>query len=279
VITDLLLPLGLAFIMFAMGLALVPGDFARVITRPKAMAAGLVARILLLPATAALLILLFEPAPEVAVGLMILAACPGGVTSNFLSYLARGDAALSISLTAVSSLAGALTLPLTVNIALQVFAASEAIEISIARMTIGVLAGMALRHFSPCWAKRLETGARRLSVAVFALIVIGAFASQWGDMARLFAAAGPLAMALNLATVTLGFALAAGLRLNRAQRTAITMECGLQNAGVTIFVAATIMGRPELMIPALIYALWMNVTAVGVIGWELARTQRPAHTH
>lgn len=273
-ITDTLLPAGLAFIMFAMGLALRPADFALVVTRPRAMALGLLCQMALLPVAAFAVVSAFGPAPEFAVGLMILAACPGGITSNLLTHLAGGATALAVSLTAVTSVAGVVTVPLVVNFALIHFGLVEgAVDLPVARMSLGVFAvatlplvlGMVLNAKAPFLAARAELPARRLATGLFALIVIGAFVSQGRVMLDNAAEVLPPALVLNAGAM----AAAAGLSrlggLGRRERLAVVMETGLQNGALGIFVAATLLGSPAMMVPSIVYALAMNVTALGLI--------------
>lgn len=268
--TKLLLPLGLAFIMFAMGLTLQWADFRRVFEAPKAIALGLLCQLVLLPLAAFGLLLLWPLSPEFAVGLMILAASPGGITSNMLTHLARGDTALSISLTAISSLAGVITVPLVVNFALIHFTAAAAMtDIPVARMILGVLVvstlplllGMALNHWRPALAEAVERVARPLSVGVFALIVLWAFVSQWRVMMDNLALIGPSIVALNVLVLAGGYWLAGAQGLARRQTIAIGLEGGLQNGALGIFVAMTLLGNAAMMVPSITYALVMNVTA------------------
>ena len=278
--TKLLLPLGLAFIMFAMGLTLLWGDFRRVFEAPKAMAIGLVCQLLLLPAAAFGLLFLWPLQPEFAVGVMILAAAPGGITSNMLTHLARGDSALSISLTAISSLAGVVTVPLVVNFALMHFSSAESMtDLPVGRMILGVLLvstlplilGMAINHLRPAIAEKIEKVARPMSIGVFALIVLWAFASQWRVMMENIALIGPTIIALNVIILVGGFWLAGTQGLHRRQAIAIAMEGGLQNGALGIFVAMTLLGNAAMMVPSITYALVMNVSAALFILAVLAR--------
>lgn len=278
--TKLLLPLGLAFIMFAMGLTLHWQDFRRVFEAPRAIALGLLCQLVLLPLTAFGLLLLWPLSPEFAVGLMILAAAPGGITSNMLTHLARGDSALSISLTAISSLAGVITVPVVVNLALIHFTAASGLTgLPVWRMILGVLlvstlplvAGMAINHRRPALAEKIEHLARPLSIGVFALIVLWAFASQWRVMMENIADLGAPILALNTLIIIGGYGLAALYGLQRRQAIAIALEGGLQNGALGIFVAMTLLGNGAMMVPSITYALVMNVTAALFILFMLVR--------
>ncbi len=265
-----LLPAGLAFIMFAMGLGLRFSDFKAVLRAPLALFLGLFFQIILLPAAAFALLLIWPLPPEFAVGVMILAACPGGITSNLLTSLARGDTALSISLTAITSLAGMLSVPLIVNFALFFFEQSTRMhDLPVWKMALGVfmvstlpvVAGMALNHGKPAIAAGIKHYARPLATGIFILIVIGAFASQWSVMISGLKIIGKTIITLNAGIMLVSFlgAMAAGLALR--QRIAIAMESGLQNGALGIFVALSLLDNTAMMLPSITYALIMNASA------------------
>ncbi len=278
-ITQLFLPLSLAFIMFAMGLTLVPDDFRRVLVEPKAFAVGAVSQMLVLPAIAFGLVVLWPIDPVLAVGVMILAACPGGVTSNLLTHLVRGDTALSISLTAVISLASVVTIPVIVNFALRWFLGEGGVELPVARSVIGiflittvpVVIGMAVRAKWTAWTTRFEPLARRIATALFVVIVLGAIASQRENLVEFFAQVGPLMLVLNLVMMAVGWYAAVLFRLGEYRGRAISLECGLQNGTMAIFVAATLLGDEVMMMPGAIYGLLMFVTAGVWAGWMVRR--------
>lgn len=278
VISELLLPMGLAFIMFAMGLGLKLGDFTRLARRPRAVALGLFVQMLLLPLLAFALLALFPMRPAYAVGMMILAACPGGVTSNMITHIARGDAALSITLTAISSLAGMVSTPLIVGFALYWFMGQTA-TVPAPKMAIGVflvstlpvITGMAAHHLAPGGAAALERWIRPLALMVFGLIVIAAFASQWRPMLKHIGEIGPLVAMLNVLIMAAGLRLAAWAGLSRPQQVAVAIEGGLQNGALGIFVATTLLASPAMMTPSITYALVMNLSAAAFIAWRLFR--------
>ncbi|MEQ8604358.1 MAG: bile acid:sodium symporter family protein [Marivibrio sp.] len=273
-ITQLFLPAALAFIMVTVGLELSLADFRRVVTQPKAALVGAACQVLLLPAVAFALVSAVDMAPALAVGVMILAACPGGVTSNLLTYLARADTALSVSLTAAISLLSVVTLPLIVGLALAHFtAANEGPEIAVARTVIGVftittvpvLIGMAVKWRFPDAARRMDRIGRPAASVLFVVIVAGAIWSERANVAAYFVQAGPVALALNLCMLGLAAAIARAAALAPAQRAAITLECGLQNGTLAIFVALTLLGSREMMIPGAIYSLIMFPTALAYL--------------
>ncbi len=285
ILTEVFLPLSLAFIMFSMGLALTVGDFRRVVVQPKAFAIGAVAQVILLPVIAYVIVLLWPIDPTLAVGVMILAACPGGVTSNLLTHLAKGDTALSVTLTAVISVVGVVTIPFIVNFALSQFAgATEDVALPIGRTifsiflitTVPVAIGMAVKRLVNRFAGSLEPVARIISTVLFIVIVLGAIAKEWGNLPGYFAEAGSITLVLNLIMMVLGFYIARAFVLGRRQGIAISLETGLQNATLTIFIAATLLGDVRLAIPGAIYGLLMFVTAgVFVVASARAHSQVP----
>lgn len=273
-ITEAFIPAGLAFIMFAMGLKLTPADFRLVLARPKAMAVGLACKMVLLPLLAFAVVTAFKPAPEFAVGLIILAACPGGITANLLTHLAGGATALAVSLTAFTSVVDTLTVPFVVNLALHLFAGqAAAVDLPIGRMSMGLFAvatlpllvGMTINARWPARAARVETGARRIATGLFALIVVGAFASQWQTMWRHAGDVLPPAVLVNVGVMVAALALAHVAGLDRREGIAIVLETGLQNGALGIFVAATLLGSQPMMVPSIVYALVMNVSAIAFI--------------
>ncbi|MCF8197585.1 MAG: bile acid:sodium symporter family protein [Sulfuritalea sp.] len=273
-VVDLMLPLGLAFIMFSLGLTLVVNDFRRVFTRPKAMLIGLFGQMLVVPVFAFSVARIWGLAPEMAVGLMILAACPGGVSSGLLTHLARGETALSISLTAVTSVAAVVTVPFIVDFAMRQFMDSGlSVDFPLLKMvrgvflltTVPVLLGMGVKAWRPKVAQRLERPAGRLATVLFVLIVLATFVSQRHVLIDNLGSVGPAAMLLNLLVLAAGFGMAAAGRLRRRDRIAVATECGLQNAALGIFVAANIMQSPAMTVPSVVYALLMNFGAIGFV--------------
>lgn len=267
-----LLPLGLAFIMFSLGLGLGLADFRRVLAQPRAVVAGMVGQVVVLPAIAFSIASGFQLGPEVATGLMILAACPGGVTAGLVTNLARGDTALSITLTALTSVVAFVTVPLVVGGSLVYFA-GQAILIRLPAgqlagglfllTVLPVAAGMALRQWGP--GLRLERPVKRLATGVFLAIVIATFVNQWDTLVRHFPTVGPATLALNLLTMTAGYGIGRLQELPTASRIAMSMECGMQNSALGITLAVSLLGAPALAIPSVVYALLMNVTALAVI--------------
>lgn len=280
-IADVMLPAALGFIMFALGITLRPADFTRLADRPRAVLAGLVGQQLLLPAFAWTLALAWRLPPEMAVGLVMIGACPGGASSGLITHLARGETALSITLTAITSLTALVSVPLVVNGALHFFlGTATAVELPIGRLvrgvffitTIPVVAGMALRAWRPALAQRLEQPAGRIATVLFLLIVIATFVNQREVLIANMPAVGPAAALLNLASMLAGVGVAAFFGLVRRDAIAIATECGLHNAALGIFLASSILGKPAFAIPSVIYALLMNVGALGLVVFARRQT-------
>ena len=269
IVTQVFLPLSLAFIMFSLGLALVTADFKRVLVQPKDFIIGAISQVIVLPAIAFGLVSVWTLEPALAVGVMILAASPGGVTSNLMTHLAKGDTALSVSLTAVISLLGVVTLPVIVGFAITNFMGAAAPDISVVRISGGVFAitvvpviiGMAVRHFWTNFAIGFERWAKIIASVLFAVIIIGAVLSVRDNIVAFFVQAGPITLALNVVMMAVAFFIANITGLGVRQRTAITLECGLQTGTLTIFVAVTLIGNQTMMVPGGIYSLLMFVTA------------------
>ncbi|MBK7016553.1 MAG: bile acid:sodium symporter family protein [Sulfuritalea sp.] len=273
-VVELFLPLALGFIMFALGLTLVVDDFRRLLTRPKAVLAGLVGQVLVVPAAAWGIALAWGLSAEMAVGLMILAACPGGVSSGLLTHLARGDTALSITLTAITSVAAVATVPFIVDLSLRHFMNSGAgIEFPLASMvrgvflltTVPVVLGMGLRAWRPAFTTRVEVAAGRIATALFVLIVLATFFSQRQVLAENLGSLGPATVLLNLLVIGAGFGLAAGAGLERRDCIAVATESGLQNAGLGIFIASALLQSPAMTVPSVVYALVMNFGAIAFV--------------
>ncbi len=274
VLVNVLLPLALGVIMLGMGLSLTPGDFLRIVKYPKAVIIGLVNQLVLLPLIAFGLIHLFGLQTELAVGVMILAACPGGATSNLISHLAKGDSALSITLTAFSSLVTVVSIPFIVNFAIVEFMpAGEAQTLHVAKTVLSVLVitlipvtlGMIIHRRAPRFSQRMEKPVKILSAVFLAAIIAAALLKQRDDVIEFFRLAGPVAFTLNLATLLLGYYGSRALRLSKRQSTTVSIESGIQNGTLGITVAATLIGNPVMTIPAAIYSLIMFATAAGSI--------------
>jgi BASS family bile acid:Na+ symporter len=268
-----LLPAGLAFIMFALGLKLSVADFRRVLTYPVAVGLGLIAQTLLLPLTAFGITALFDLQPQTAVGLMILAACPGGVTAAMLTDLSRGDTCLSITLTACTSLLSFISVPIIVGFSLQHFLGQAApvdypMGQAIGRLflitLVPVAAGLLFNQagwLTPAVARVIG----RLATAVFLMIVFVTFFTEWPSITAHFATVGPAILLLNVTTMATGALLGVVGRLPTAGRIALAVECGIQNSALGITVAVSLLSVSGLAVPSVIYAFLMNMTALALV--------------
>jgi len=272
-----LLPLGLAVIMVSLGLTLTTGDFRRVLIAPRGVAIGLTNLLLISPFLAFGAAELFGLDPVLAVGLVLLGAAPGGTLANLLTHLARGEVALSVTMSAVSSVMAVITMPLFLGLAISHFDASFADEsvsmpgvvAKVFAITIVPLAiGMAYRARRPERAAILEPRLKKASLGAFVFIVAGAVASEWEEIADSFMDVAPAALALNVSAMSISFAVARLARLSDRQSTAIAMELGVHNSTLTIAVATTI--STELAIPGAVYSLFMFITA-GSFAWVMSR--------
>jgi BASS family bile acid:Na+ symporter len=270
-VVQTLLPLALAFIMFYLGLTLVVKDFRQVARRPKALALGLVAQVLLVPLAGFAVAVWSGLSPVMAVGLMVLAACPSGVSSGLLTHLARGDTALAISLTAVTSLAAVLTLPLVVGASFQFFMASHlAVQLPVMNMvkgifvltTLPVLLGMALRWRFANAVIRWEPLIGKVTTTLFVLIVLNTFWDQRQVLLDNLPLLGPAVLVLNLLILGGAYLLSQVSGLNRPDRIAVITECGLKNSALGIVVCLQWLQQPAMSAPSVVYALSMNVFAL-----------------
>jgi BASS family bile acid:Na+ symporter len=279
-ITTILLPVALGVIMLGLGLSLTLADFKRIINYPRAAAVGLGCQMLILPAACLGIAHAFELSPPLAVGLMLLAASPGGATANLFSHLAKGDVALNITLTAVNSVLSLVTLPLIVNYSLEHFMGEgRSIPLQfgkvmqvVAVVLIPVAIGMLVRSKRPAFADRLDKPVRIIS-AVFLILVIGsAIAKERANLAVFFREVGLAALVFNLVSLFVGYVIPRLFRVERKQAVAIGMEIGIHNGTLAIAItsSASLLNNPTMAIPAAIYSLIMFFTA-SLFGMYMAR--------
>jgi len=271
IVTDVILPLALAFIMFVLGLGLTGADFLRVIKLPRDFFVGAFSQIILLPIIAFILVKIWPIAPELAIGVMIIAAAPGGVTSNLLTSFAEGDVALSISLTAIISLLCVITIPFIVLTSVGLLGDSNITQdISLFSMsrdmflivTVPVILGMLLRRFASGTALKFEPVAKKISIVLFVLVLLGAIAAERENVISYFAQAGLITLVLNVVMMVVAYFVAQSLASGTKQKKCITIECGLQNGTLAIFVATSIFGGGMYVIPAATYSLIMFATSL-----------------
>ena len=271
IVTDVILPLALAFIMFALGLGLTGADFLRVIKRPRDFFVGTFSQIILLPIIAFILVKLWPISPELAIGVMIIAAAPGGVTSNILTSFAKGDVALSISLTAIISLLSVITVPFIILTSLTLIENSGLdLNISLTNMaismflivTVPVIIGMIFRKFASNVAITFEPIAKKISAVLFVIVLLGAILAEKDNVVSYFAQAGLITLVLNVVMMIVAYYIAQLLASGTQQKKCITIECGLQNGTLAIFVATSIFGGGIYVIPAATYSLIMFATSL-----------------
>ena len=271
VVTDVILPLALAFIMFALGLGLTGADFLRVIKQPRDFFVGTFSQIILLPIIAFILVKLWPISPELAIGVMIIAAAPGGVTSNILTSFAKGDVALSISLTAIISLLSVITVPFIILMSLTLIENSGLdLNISLTNMaismflivTVPVIIGMIFRKFSSNVAIKFEPIAKKISTVLFVIVLFGAILAEKDNVVSYFVQAGLITLVLNVVMMIVAYYIAQLLASGIQQKKCITIECGLQNGTLAIFVATSIFGGGIYVIPAATYSLIMFATSL-----------------
>ena len=271
ILTDIFLPLALAFIMFALGLGLTGADFLRVIKQPKDFFVGAISQIILLPIIAFILVSIWPISPELAIGVMIIAAAPGGVTSNILTSFAKGDVALSVSLTAIISLLCVVTVPFIIvsslgllgldNITQNISLISMAISMFLI-VTVPVIIGMLFRKFASNVASKFEPIAKKISIVLFVIVLLGAILAEKDNIVSYFADAGLITLILNVAMMIVAFYIAQLLGTGNSQKKSIAIECGLQNGTLAIFVGTTLFGGGAYVIPAATYSLIMFVTSL-----------------
>ena len=270
IVTDVILPLSLAFIMFSLGLGLSVSDFTRVFFKPRDFLIGLFFQIIVLPIVALIIVMFWPLTPELAIGVMILAAAPGGVTSNVLTSFAKGNIALSISLTAINSILCVITVPLILMISLSVLdmgsinegqslfsVASQMFLIVTIPVIVGVLLSGVLSSF--------EKIAKNISIILFVLVLIGAILSQRENVITYFAQAGLVMLFLNIIMMIIVYLLSNTLKSSKETFRCWLMEVGLQNGTLAIVVANTFFASTVYLIPAAIYSLIMYATALPLI--------------
>ena len=282
VIIDVILPLSLAFIMFSLGLGLTVKDFSLVFTEPKAFAIGITNQMIVLPIIGFGIATFFGLSGEMAVGLMILACCPGGVTSNILTKLAKGDTALSISYTAVVSVVTVISLPLIVGFSMDHFMGEAAPEIDILGLGITmflltalpVMLGMSLRRYAVELTEKIEPRASKLAAGLFVIIVIAAIVSEFDTLMDNLGTLGPAVIVLNVMMLGIGWQSATMLSLNDQRATTVAIESGIQNASVGITVGGLIMAPAAgatlstLSLPSGVYGVLMYLVIAPFLFWR-----------
>ncbi|MEN9385805.1 MAG: hypothetical protein RLZZ185_546 [Bacteroidota bacterium] len=271
-----LLPMAIAIIMVGLGLSLTPADFKRIIQYPKAMIIGLVTQMVILPLICLLIAQYFELSPVLAVGLMLLAAAPGGPSANLYSHMAGGDVALNVSLTAMNSILSIFSIAWIVNFSLAYFMKAEAyvplqfqkvLEVC-AMIITPICIGMWVRHRYPDFALRMDRPVKLVSGLFLALLIILAGLKEIDHLMEDIQTVGAAALSFNLACLVVGYFLPRLFQLPPKQAVAISMEVGIHNGSLAIYIALSILNQGEMTIPAVVYSLIMFITAAIFAIWS-----------
>jgi BASS family bile acid:Na+ symporter len=268
------IPWVLRLVMIGLGLSLTLADFKRVVVFPKAATIGLIAQLVGLPLTAFVLAWVFSAPPAIAVGLVILAACPSGVTANAYTFAARADVPLCVTLSAITSVVTVFSIPFLIQLAMQLFfEEQQAVTMSATGMLLNLMTftllpltiGMLLRHFFPAPAERSVEPIRRSILYLMIIVLLLGVISSYQDILEHFATAGLLVVAMNVITMGLGYGIARAFRLPLTQVITITFEVGVQNLALSFAITFNILQRPDLAIAGLLYAAVMPATALGFV--------------
>ncbi|SFL13154.1 bile acid:sodium symporter family protein [Lysobacter sp. cf310] len=282
---QVLLPIAIALIMTGIGMSLTLADFLRIGERPKPVLVGVLGHYLWLPALGFFIAWAFALPPEFAVGLVLVAACPSGSSSNALTYLARGNVALAVSLTVISGLVTFLSVPLLVNLALHWFAGaradlqvpfrSTALHLA-ALVLVPILIGMSVRRFAPAFALRIEKWTGAFALLVLFAIIVALIVQQWANLPTLLRGVGLPAFALACGATAGGVALGRLLRLNLPDALTIGIEVGVQNATLAALLALSLMKSEQIAVPALMYGMMMYLPAAAVVIYGRRAARRAA---
>ena len=278
IIKQIFLPISLAIIMFGMGLTLVVGDFSRLFTYPKAVIVGLCNQLIFLPLIGFSIILLFDLSSSMAIGIMILALCPGGPTSNLITQVARGNIGLSVTLTALASLITVFTIPIILSKAITYFTGETGvvIELPIVQTMLQILIitvipvsiGMVIRKKNEGFALRMEKPMRTASTVLFVIIFLLVMIANKDLIVEAMKEVGLATLLLNLSTMALGYITARAFRIKGKSQISITIESGIQNGTLAFVIATTILNNVEMGLPTGAYSIWMFITG-GILMWRL----------
>ncbi len=263
-------PIALAIIMFGLGLGLTIQDFTRLLKFPRDFTIGFFGQVILLPIVAFILIIVFPLPLEIAMGVMIIASAPGGVTSNILTKFANGDVALSVTLTATVSLLAVISVPFIIYFSADFLGIEITKEISMYKIaikmffvvTVPVVFGMIVRHLMTNFIISKTLLVQRLSVILFLIVFLSIWIEEWDKITSFLYKAGFISLVLNLTMIFLGFFLAKYFASGIAQRKCISLECGLQNGTLALFVGTQLFDDIVFMVPTAAYALIMFVTSI-----------------
>lgn len=279
-ISTIFLPLSLAIIMLGMGMTLIIADFTRIVKYPKAILIGLTNQLILLPIVGFTLAIAFNLSPIMAVGLMILASCPGGATSNLIVQVCKGNIALSVTLTAIASIVSIVTIPFILSYSLEYFGSGTDTTIKLPILdtilqimvitVIPISIGMLIRKFKTSFAKRMEKPMRIASTVIFILVFIAVVAANFNILSKAMKEVGLVTLFLNLTTMGIGYLTARVFKLNLKNAISITVESGIQNGTLAFVIATTVLNNIEMGIPTGAYTIWMFLTG-GILMWQFGK--------
>jgi BASS family bile acid:Na+ symporter len=279
-ISKVLLPISLAIIMLGMGMTLILSDFTRIIKYPKAILIGLTNQLIFLPIIGFSLAIVFDLSPVMAVGLMILATCPGGPTSNLITQVCKGNIALSVTLTAIASIVSILTIPFILSYTLEYFGTGTDTTIKLPIVdtilqimvitVIPISLGMLIRKYKTSFSKRMEKPMRIASTVIFILVFIAVIAANFNILEKAMKEVGFVTLLLNIITMGLGYLTAKLFKLNLKNAISITIESGIQNGTLAFVIATTVLNNVEMGIPTGAYAIWMFITG-GILMWQVGK--------
>ncbi len=263
-----------------MGMTLIPNDFTRIIKEPKAILIGLTNQLIFLPIIGFLLAIAFGLSPVMAIGLMILATCPGGPTSNLIVQICKGNIALSVTLTAIASIVSVLTIPFILSYALDYFGSGTNVTIKLPIIdtivqilgitVIPISLGMLIRRFKTNFAIRMEKPMRTASTVIFVLVFIAVIAANFNIVGQAMKEVGLVTLLLNILTLGLGYLTARLFKLNLKSAISISVESGIQNGALAFVIATSILNNIEMGIPTAAYVIWMYITG-GILMWQLGK--------
>jgi bile acid:Na+ symporter, BASS family len=276
IVISLVGPIVLGIIMMGTGMSLTTDDFKRVLIYPKGVCLGTVLQMVALPVVGFLLASLFSCPPAIAVGIILLAACPGGVASNIITHLSKGDTALAVTLTVISSFLTVLTIPLIVSLAQRHFMGADmgaplpVLETSVKVFLIvvpPVLIGMYIRHIAPAFADRSERFVKTLSLLFLVFLIVAVAMKERHNIVAMFAQAGIIGIVLCLSTAGFGYFCARIFGLELEQRISITVGVGFQNSGLALVIATSFLSNTQIAVPAAIYTIVMYLTSAALIAY------------
>lgn len=278
------LPLALGIIMFGLGLSLTPDDFRRVGQHPRAVVVALACQLILLPAVCFGLVVLFDLPPLLGIGMMLLAASPGGTSANLFSHLFHGDVALNVTLTAINSIIAIFTLPIITNLAIAWFDREDSVSLQFRKVVevfavvlVPVLIGMLVRARRPDFAARMDKPVRIGSAVILAILVIAILVDQRENVGDYLADVGLVAAVFCAVSLVVGYVIPKAAGIVESQAIASSMEIGVHNGTLAIYVAVEVLDSTEISVPAAVYSLFMFVFAA-VWGYALSRRIRSAST-